>query len=153
LSRKATALLAALSLVFGLSACSGVDTSDPREVVIAFFGAMEKDDKAALARLLDIVELMKNTQQDYSLQTDDKRVFTNPEDLLDDLTGDGRTKTAWFRLQRIVSKANITGQVATVEVTFVDKGASQGYRTSFGLQRNEGRWRIYSFKTHQDPSG
>ena len=150
---KAALLLSSLTLIFALGACSGPDTSDPREVVIAFFGAMEKDDKAALARLLDIARLMENSEQDYALQKEDNRVFTNPEELLDDLTGDGETKQTWFKYQRIVNQAKISGQTATVEVTFVDKEASQGYRLMFGLERTEGRWRIYSFQTHQEPGG
>ena len=39
------------------------------------------------------------------------------------------------------------GETATVEVTFVDKEESQGYRTKFGLHLKNGEWRIYSFKT------
>ena len=130
--------------------CVGTGMDDPRRVVISMFGAMEKDDKAALVRLLDLAELMKNTQEDYAYQADQPRVFANPEQILDDLTGDGETKKTWFSLQRIVNKAQVMGETATVEVTFVDKEASRGYRTNFGLHKKEGKWRIYSFKTFQD---
>ena len=138
------AVLVLAAIVIG---CGGTDMSDPRQVVIGMFGAMEKDDKAALTHLLDLAELMKNTQQDYALQTDQARVFTSPEQVLDDLTGDGKTKQRWFSLQRIVNTAEIDGDHATVEVSFVDKEASRGYLTKFGLHRKEGEWRIYSFKT------
>jgi hypothetical protein len=148
--------LAALALAAGImAACSGSDQSDPRKVVMSFFGAMEKNDQAALARLLDLPELMRNTRTDYAVQTDSPRVFTNPKDILDDLTNDGLTKQRWFSYQRIVNKAEVTGEHATVEVTFVDKDASRGYMTKFGLHKVAGKWRIYSFKTFEQggPSG
>jgi len=109
------------------------------------FGAMEKDDKATLAHLLDLSELMANYDQDYALQTDEPRHFTNPEQILDDLTGTGETKARWFSLQRIINEVSVDGDQATVEVTFVDKESSHGYRTKFGLRMVQSRWRIYSF--------
>jgi hypothetical protein len=130
-----------------LAACGGDSQSDPRKVVMAMFGAMEKNDQATLARLLDLAELMKNTDTDYSMQTDEPRVFTNPKAVLDDLTNEGKTKARWFAHQRIVNQAEIMGDHATVEVTFVDKGASKGYITKFGLHKVNDKWRIYSFKT------
>jgi hypothetical protein len=111
------------------------------------FGAMEKDDRATLAHLLDLAELMRNFSEDYALQTDSPRVLTNPEQILDDLTGEGLTKRRWFSLQRIINKVEVTGETATVEVTFVDKQQSKGYRTKFGLHVVNGKWKIYSFKT------
>ena len=130
-----------------LIACGGTDLSDPRQTVISLFGAMEKDDEAALTHLLDLPELMRQSQEDYAVQREDARVFTNPEQVLKDLTGDGETKRIWFAHQRIVANAAIIGETATVEVTFVDKEASQGYRTKFGLHLKNGEWRIFSFKT------
>jgi hypothetical protein len=135
--------------MIGCSSSSG--PADPKSAVISFFGAMEKDDKAALAHLLDLAELMKTINEDYALQTDSPRVFTNPLDILNDLTGDGQTKTRWFKLQRIIGATQLTGEVATVEVTFVDKEGSKGYRTKFGLHIANGKWKIYSFKTIQEP--
>ncbi|MCD6250592.1 MAG: hypothetical protein J7J98_09710 [candidate division Zixibacteria bacterium] len=130
-----------------LTACGGSDLSDPRQTVISLFGAMEKDDEAALTHLLDLPELMRQSQEDYAVQRDEARVFTNPEQVLKDLTGDGETKKIWFAHQRIVANAEIIGETATVEVTFVDKEASRGYRTKFGLHLKNGEWRIFSFKT------
>lgn len=130
-----------------LMACSSSNVSDPKSVVITMFGAMEKDDKATLAHLLDLAELMRNFREDYALQTDSPRVLTNPEQILDDLTGEGLTKRRWFSLQRIINKAEVMGETATVEVTFVDKQQSRGYRTKFGLHVVNGKWKIYSFKT------
>jgi hypothetical protein len=132
-------------MVLATIGCDSAQQTDPRQTVIALFGAMEKDDKAALTRILDLAELMQTINEDYALQTDSPRTFTNPQQILDDLTGDGKTKQTWFSLQRIVNKAEIHGDVATVEVTFVDKERSRGYMTRFGLHKKNDKWRIYSF--------
>ncbi|MEW6052062.1 MAG: hypothetical protein AB1644_13495 [Candidatus Zixiibacteriota bacterium] len=145
-----------LYLVIGIgliAGCTGSDPTegDPRQVVISFFGAMEKNDQATLAHLLDLASLMKNIDQDYAFQTDSPRVFRNPKDVLDDLTDNGLTKRRWFSYQRIVNEAQVSPDAATVEVTFVDKEASKGYRTFFGLHKVNDKWKIYSFKTVEEP--
>lgn len=144
-----TAILVFSALLFG---CADTSFSDPRQVVISMFGAMEKDDKAALAHILDLPELMKHINDDYALQIENPRTFVNPQEVLEDLTENGLTKTRWFSYQRIVNKAEIYGETAKVEVTFVDKKNSQGYRTKFGLHLVNGKWKIYSFKTEDAPN-
>lgn len=139
-------LVAVLALSSVLVGCESNKQTDPKQTVIALFGAMEKDDKAALTRILDLAELMQTINEDYALQTNNPRTFSNPQEILDDLTGEGKTKQAWFSLQRIINKTDIQGDVATVEVTFVDKERSRGYMTRFGLHKKNDKWRIYSFK-------
>jgi hypothetical protein len=149
------AALAASLLSVVVAGCGGgpADISeDPRQVVISFFGAMQKDDKAALAHMLDMVELMRSSSSDYALQTDKPRTFTSPEDVLNDLTGEGKTKARWFSMQRIVNEAEVQEDHALVEVTFVDKDASKGYRTKFGLHKLQEKWRIYSFNVFKGES-
>lgn len=139
-------------LIAGIAGCGGgggIEQSDPRKVVISMFGAMEKNDKAALANLLDLGALMQAGAEDYSLGGNEPRRWTDPEQMLNDLTGDGLTKTRWFSYQRIVNDAEVTGETATVEVTFVDKEASKGYRTKFGVHIVNEKWKIYSFKMIQ----
>lgn len=142
------ALLILMALLL-LSGCSSGQNEDaPKKTVISLFGAMEKNDQAALLYVLDLPELMKNLNEDYAIQTDSPRVFTGPEQVLEDLTGEGLTKKTWFALQRIISSVNHTSdETATVDVTFVDKEKSKGYMTRFGLHKVNGKWRIYSFKT------
>lgn len=151
MKRLSTIIAITLIGVMALTAgCSDSKPNDPKAAVIAMFGAMEKNDRATLAHLLDLAELMRNLNEDYALQTDTPRRFTNPEQILDDLTGDGETKTRWFALQRIVNVVNVEGSQATVEVTFVDKEASKGYRTKFGLHMAQDRWKVYSFNVFPD---
>lgn len=142
--------LLSLSVVFvlGIGCTGGKNTSaNPKDTVIEMFGAMEKDDPATLVHTLDMNELMRNTDQDYSLSTDEPRVFRNPQELLNDMTGDGLTKQRWFSHQRIIGNTEIMGDAASVEVTFIDKATSRGYRTKFGLHKVSNKWKIYSFKT------
>ncbi|MBU8933862.1 MAG: hypothetical protein KOO62_07625 [candidate division Zixibacteria bacterium] len=145
--RIVTVLLATALILAMMPSCANELGSDPKAAVIAMFGAMEKDDRATLAHILDLSELMSNLNEDYALQTNKPRVFTSPEQILDDLTGEGKTKKRWFDLQRIVNKAEVIGETATVEVTFVDKEQSRGWRTKFGLHKVHDQWKIYSFKT------
>lgn len=144
---KRRMLLGMCGLLVLLAGCGKDSPTDPKGTVIAFFGAMEKNDQAALAHLLDLASLMRSGGQDYAVQTKNPRRFANPKEILDDLTGEGETKVAWFRHQRIIGDTELSGESATVEVTFVDKEASRGFRTKFGLHQVNGKWRIYSFKT------
>lgn len=144
-------LLWVIPALLYVNGCSDVSQIDPKNTVIALFGAMEQNDEAALAHILDLAELMKNVDEDYSLNTDEPRLLTSPKQILDDLTNDGLTKKRWFAYQRIVNKAEIMGENATVVVTFVDNAKSVGYLTRFGLHRINGKWKIYSFKTHDSP--
>ena len=143
----AVGLFSVLLLSIIILGCADTSFSDPKQVVISMFGAMEKDDKAALAHILDLTELMKVVNDDYALQSDEPRVFTSPQQILEDLTEDGLTKTRWFSYQRIINKAEVLGETATVEVTFVDKENSKGYLAKFGLHMVNGKWKIYTFNT------
>lgn len=138
-------LLSVMILAATLIACDETNMDDPRQVVFGLFGAMEKNDEAALAHLLDLPALMRDSQTDYAMQREEARVFTNPEEVLKDLTGDGETKQLWFSLQRVVGTAEIRGESALVEVTFFNP--EKRFYTKFGLHQKNGEWRIYSFNT------
>ena len=108
---------------------------------------MERDEKAAILNLVDISALMEISGEDYALKSDNPRTFHNPEDILNDLTGDGLTKTRWFSLQRIIGKVEIVGDTAFVEVSFIDKEKSKQYYNKFGLHKKDNNWKIYNFRT------
>lgn len=138
-------LLAALS-VFMIS-CGGDNRDTPREVVIKLFGAMERNDRPGVEYLLDIPSLMARTTEDYALNSDSARVWHSPDDLLDDLVNDGKTKSRWFAHQRIVGRTEIHDDTAFVEISFIDKTTDTQYYNKFGLHLVEGRWKIYGFRT------
>ena len=139
--------LIALSIALLAVSCTSSGPAGPRAAVIELFGAMEKNDQAALAHLLDLTALMQNSEFDYALKTEDEpRQFTSPVEILEDMTGDGLTKKRWFSFQRIVSEVEMFGETATVEVTFVDKKSSINYLTKFGVHIVNEKWKIYTFK-------
>ncbi len=136
-------LAAAISVVSG---CGG-SADNPRDVVIQLFGAMERNERAALPHLLDMRAMMEQGEEDYALQRKMPRKFYSPEQIMDDLTDSGLTKTRWFTMQRIVGNTEMRGDSAWVEVSFVDKDKGVQYYNKFGLHRKKGNWKIYSFKT------
>ncbi len=141
-------LLGIIAILFmSVMSCGGSDGDTPREVVIKLFGAMERNDRPGVEFLLDIPSLMANTDEDFSLQSDSARVWHSPDDLLDDMVGDGKTRERWFAHQRIVGRTEIHADTAFVEISFIDKTTDTQYYNKFGLHLVEGRWKIYSFRT------
>ncbi|RKX21204.1 MAG: hypothetical protein DRP51_04640 [Candidatus Zixiibacteriota bacterium] len=140
-------LLISNLLFLVLFSCSNSGSRNPKETVIRLFGAMERDEKAAILNLVDIPALMEISGEDYALQSDNPRTFHNPEDILNDLTGDGLTKRRWFSMQRVIGKMEIVGDTAFVEVSFIDKDKSKQYYNKFGLHRKDNNWKIYNFRT------
>ena len=134
-------------LLFVMAVSCGESQDSPRNTVIHLFGAMERNDRAAVNDLLDLSSLMQEGPQDYALSSDSARVFHSPDEILDDLTGDGLTRQRWFSLQRVVGSADIKGDTAFVEISFVDKAKGIQYFNKFGLHKVNGRWKIYSFRT------
>ncbi len=130
-----------------LLGCGQKGNDSPKEVVIKLFGAMERNDIGAIAHLIDIPSLMNIRGEDYALATDTPRVFHNPMDLLNDMTGEGLTKARWFSMQRVIGATEIKGDTAFVEVSFINKKINMQYYNKFGLHLVNGRWEIYSFKT------
>lgn len=127
--------------------CAQRGTDTPKETVIKLFGAMERNDIGTIAHLIDIPSLMSIHGEDYALATDSPRVFHDPMEILNDLTGMGLTKTRWFSMQRIIGDTEIKGDTAFVEVSFINKRISTQYYNKFGLHLADGKWKIYSFKT------
>lgn len=132
--------------------CSQEAARGPKQVVIKLFGAMERNEKAAVANALDLVALLKIRDRDYALNLDSLREMRTPTAILDDLTGEGKTKLVWFSLQRVVGAEEIIGDTAYVEVSFVNKETGMQYYNKFGLHKIGEIWRIYSFRTPIDIS-
>ena len=149
--RKGTLVSILLVIMALLIACGGPPKGKtPKEAVIMLFGAMERNDKAAIAHLLDIPSLMGKSENDYALSTDNPRTFYNPEDLLNDMVDSGKTKIRWFSYQRVIGNTEIKGDSAKVEVSFINKETSVQYYSKFGLVKRNDVWKIYSFKATDD---
>jgi hypothetical protein len=129
-----------------INGCGAKGGRTPKESVIKLFGAMERDDRGAILPVIDLPQLMNQEAEDYALQTDKPRIFHNPDDLLNDLTGDGLTKKRWFSMQRVIGNTEIMGDSATVEVSFINKETDTQYYTKFGLHKKNDVWKIYTFR-------
>jgi len=129
-------------------ACGGTSVGDPpKQVVIKLFGAMERNDRGAIANSLDLAALMQGVDADYALQVEPPRRFALPTEILTDLTDSGRTKQVWFSMQRVIGDEEKNGDTAFVEVSFVNKETGVQYFNKFGLRRQNGHWRIFAFRT------
>ncbi len=145
--RKVSVLLAPAIFLIVAGCSSGPNTSsDPTKVVVQMFRAIENNDRDKLAHYLDFPALMTPTGSDYALNMDTARLFTNPEAILDDLLPGGKTYEAWKDLQKIVNKViSQSPDSALVEVTFNNKQTGRAYRTTFGLDKVNDVWKVYSF--------
>lgn len=149
---KQIAMILLITATGLLGSCGDARDEGPREVVIALFGAMEREDPGTLLRMLDLPELMKQGNKDYALSGDgEPRIWRNPQDLIDDLLT-GETKTRWFSFQRVIGAEEVQpgGEAAFVNVTFMDKSTQRAYLTKFGVHKVEGKWRIFSFQTESE---
>ncbi|MCH9031252.1 MAG: hypothetical protein IIB00_03200 [candidate division Zixibacteria bacterium] len=136
-------ILSSLTL-FG---CGTILEPSPRQHVIKFFGAMERNDRPAIINSLDLVSLMQVSESDYALKLETPRVMQSPISIVDDLTEDGQTKQVWFRMTRVVGDQEIIGDTAYVEVSFLSESKGVQYYNKFGLRKIGEGWRIFSFRT------
>ena len=134
-------------LSLALYGCGTTLEPSPRQHVIKFFGAMERNDRPAIINSLDLTSLMQVAESDYALQLDTPRVMQSPISIVDDLTEDGQTKQVWFRMTRVVGDEEIIGDTAYVEVSFLNDSKGVQYYNKFGLRRIGEGWRIFSFRT------
>ncbi len=130
-----------------LTGCDKHSFDSPRDVVVHLFGAMERDDQSAIIYLVDLPSMMALENEDYALQTDNPRTFHDPQEILEDLTGEGLTKRRWFSMQRVIGQTEQRGDSALVEVSFINKETGIQYYNKFGLCKKKDRWMIYSFRT------
>ncbi|MFQ5606734.1 MAG: hypothetical protein ACE5GA_02215, partial [Candidatus Zixiibacteriota bacterium] len=137
-------------LLLAMGGCGGVVSDSPKQVVLQLFGAMERNDKGVIAHVLDLPALMAITDSDYALQLDTPRVMRSPTDIIEDLVGQGRTKSVWFSMKRVVNTEEVVGDTAYVEVTFLSEKTGIKYYNKFGLRRFGEQWRIFSFRTPID---
>lgn len=135
-----------IALLFAMS-CSGpsVDDPDPRNVVLKFFQAMEDSDRTTIGRILDFPSLLGPREVDYALKSDTARVFYKPEAMIDDLMPGGMTYSRWQPLQKVVGSAEVGGDTAYVEVSFINSQTSTQYYNKAGLRKVNGRWKIFTF--------
>jgi hypothetical protein len=145
--RKILTLMFAVAAFIIAASCSGpsVDDPDPRNVVVKFFRAMEDSDRTIVGKILDFPSLLGPRDTDYALKSDTARVFFKPEEMIDDLMPGGLTYSRWQPLQKVVGSAEVEGDTAYVEISFINKQTSTQYYNKAGLRRVNDRWKIFTF--------
>ncbi len=143
-SRVATVVFL-VALAFLLS-CSG--TPEPRQTVMDFLGSLREDTTSIgyLDQLLDFDELLGEN----SIYTYDSTLseLENRREFAALLLKGGKVRERWLRNQIIVGAVQVSGDTATVEVSFIDREARpvKQYFNKMGVHRIDDRWKIFAFR-------
>jgi hypothetical protein len=123
--------------------CGGKES--PKSVVKEFIWAVQDSDSARIVSCLDLDTMVKR-----SLRT------TTPEDsllvlgvykqrILGTLLREGHRRTTWLKSQIVIGAGEIRGNLAEVEVSFIDKETGRQNYTKMQLHETEEGWKIIYF--------
>jgi len=146
-NKRWAALAPALALVImAFFGCSS--QPQPKDTVMDFFAALHGDDTAMVRATVDPQRAFAAVQNDLresgdSLATD----IDWGERLVASLTGEGRLRQRWLKTQVVINKAEVFGDSATVEVSFLDQETKIYFYNKMGLVRRPERWVIVAFRT------
>ncbi|HVP36790.1 MAG TPA: hypothetical protein VMT04_07315 [Terriglobales bacterium] len=133
-------------LIFFVAICSCSTKPDPREDVKKLIAAVDQSDTTALKESLDL-NWMINQRLEGIPEKDRPALFPKKrQELLDDLTGNGATRTSWNNSLVVIGKSEVADDSATVEVTYIDKINGIKDYTRMGLYFKDGKWKIYDLK-------
>lgn len=136
---KRQVIFVCLSLLL-LAGCS---RQSPRDVTFKFINAVLDGDSLAILEYLDIDGMVEKRMQliPDTLETPESL----REKILQNLTGDGLTRTNWLKQKIVVNREIVQGDSAKVEMTFMDESANRIDYSMVYLYRKDGRWRIYFY--------
>lgn len=133
-------------LIFLVTTWSCSNKPDPREDVKKLIAAVDQSDTTALKESLDLNWIV-NKRLEGIPEKDRAELFSKKrQELLDDLTGNGATRTSWNNSLVVIGKSEVVGDSATVEVTYIDKTNGIKDYTKMGLYFKDGKWKIYDLK-------
>jgi hypothetical protein len=123
--------------------CGG--QKSPKSVVKEFIWAVQDSESAKIISCLDLDTMVRR-----SLRT------TTPEDsllvlgvykqrILGTLLREGHRRTTWLKSQIVIGTGEIRGNLAEVEVSFIDKETGRQNYTKMQLHETEGGWKIIYF--------
>ncbi|MGB8658517.1 MAG: hypothetical protein WCE90_12155 [Candidatus Zixiibacteriota bacterium] len=141
---KKSILFLLLSLFFVFSHCS--QTPNPRVVVMDFIEAVNKSDTAYIENNLDLERFAREKASQLS-EAEQKGIPPNfKENLKGNFLGNGATRLKWQDKLIVVNKENIEGDLAEVEVTFIDQQTGIKEYTKAKLYKRDNKWWIYYIK-------
>jgi hypothetical protein len=133
-------------LIFLAATWSCSNKPDPREDVKKLIAAVDQSDTTALKASLDLDWMANQGSEGIPAKDRPELLSKKRQELLDDLTGNGATRTSWNNSLVVIGKSEVAGDSAAVEVTYIDKTNGIKDYTRMGLYFKDGRWKVYDLK-------
>jgi hypothetical protein len=137
------AIFAAITVCLSLG-CAG--KPNPKDTVMDLFTALHADDTTMVLRSVDTGRAWRSVSLDLK-QPDDSLLTAIPwgERLESALTGDGRLRSRWTKMQVVIGETEIKADSATVEVSFIDRDTRIQFYSKMALVFYDDHWRIVAF--------
>jgi len=133
-----------MSILFIFLNCSR--SPSPRVVVMDFIEAVNKADTASIQKYVDWNRFTQEKLQDLT-ETERQKIIPQYKDQLEsNFLGNGETRLDWQTKMIVVNDEKITGDLALVEVTFVDQKTGLTEYTNAKLYKKNKNWLIYYIK-------
>jgi len=120
--------------------------AEPRSQVLAFVKALRSADEIKLEDYLDLTELVRENAANVYLYDSAKSISDNIADFSALFAPDGKLRKLWTSKQIVIGEAEVRGDTAFVEVSFIDRDTRRQYYNKMGLKKTEQGWRIFAFK-------
>jgi len=137
-------IIVAISLIATFGCASG---PDPKDTVFEFIDAVKSSDSLRVISILDIDSYIKTQSSDISPDDSATAPGENRVKIIQSLLGDGEVRQRWLTSLIVVNKEAVQGNLAEVEVSFIDRQAGHQLYTKMQLERQPDRtWRITYFR-------
>jgi hypothetical protein len=136
-----TAIMACLALSLG---CAG--KPNPKDTVMDLFTALHADDTTMVLQSVDTGRAWRSVSLDLKQPADSLLTAISWGERLESaLTGDGRLRSRWIKMQVVIGETEIKADSATVEVSFIDRDTRIQFYSRMALVFQDGHWRIVAF--------
>jgi hypothetical protein len=134
-----------ICIVLLIAACSGGPA--PKDTVFEFIDAVKSSDSLRVVKLLDIDAYIKSRMPEMSAEDSARVLDEYRTKTIQSLLGDGEVRTHWLRDLIVVNTETHKGDMAEVEVSFINREAGLQLYTKMQLHRQPDRsWRVTYFK-------
>jgi len=134
-----------ICIVLLLAGCSGGPA--PKDTVFEFIDAVKSSDSLRVVKLLDIDAYIKSRMPEMSAEDSVKILAEYQVKTIQSLLGNGEVRSRWLRDLIVVNTETRKGDVAEVEVSFINRDAGLQLYTKMALHRQPDRsWRVTFFK-------
>jgi hypothetical protein len=137
-------------LLIGMWSCSHDARPAPKDTIMLMFDAMRESDSVSLAMNIDLAAAARSLELDLapSVTGSGEVPVDSAALLLSSLVGDGRLRKRWLTDNQIViGKTETKGDIALVEVSFIDKITRVQYYNKMRLVFRNNRWIVTDFHT------